>query len=79
VEERYLLEYLLESFVPDQWITANRLSANYAYRLQDLLSYYKKLNAQRYKWLMRILMSGIDKATLPEEQKDHYRQMLSGK
>ena len=79
VEERYLLEYLLESFVPDQWITANRLSANYAYRLQDLLSYYKKHNAQRYKWLMRILMSGIDKATLPEEQKDHYRQMLSGK
>ena len=76
VEERYMLEYLLEDFAPDHWITASRLKCNYANRLFDLLKHYKKNDLSRYKWLMRLLMNGIDHSGMPEEQKEHYRKML---
>jgi hypothetical protein len=79
VEERYQLEYLLEQFCPDHWIVAERLLTNYTQRLKDLLFYYKKHDTNRYKWLMRRLMSGIDHARMDEEQKEHFRKMLAEK
>ncbi len=69
VEQHYMLEYLLEQFAEDRWITAAMLSANYAYRLKDLLKYYRRHDPVRYKWLMRLLVSGIDHSSLPEEDK----------
>ena len=76
VEERYLMEYLLEQFTPDKWTTSNRFSVNYAVLLSDLLAWYKTHDEQRYKWLMRLLMNGIDRTDLPEEQKENYRKLL---
>lgn len=76
VEERYLLEYLLEQFTPDLWTTSNRMSANYVVMLSDLLPYYKKQNTTRYKWLMNILVNAIERADIPEEKKKDFRKLL---
>lgn len=76
VEERYLLEYLLEQFTPDHWATSDRLSVNYSVLLADLLKYYRKNDQKRYRWLMRVLMNGIDRTNLPEERKENFRKLL---
>lgn len=75
VEERYMLEYLLVSFRPE-WTAGQRLSANYAVLLADLLPYYAKHNQKRYDWLMRILVSGIDNTSMSEERKQEFRNLL---
>ena len=75
VEERYMLEYLLVSFRPD-WTSGQRLSANYAVLLADLLPYYEKHDQKRYDWLMRRLMSGISNTSLSEEKKQEYVNVL---
>jgi len=75
VEERYMLEYLLVSFRPE-WTAGQRLSANYAVLLADLLPYYAKHDQRRYDWLMRLLVSGITNTSLSEEQKQQYLNLL---
>lgn len=75
VEERYMLEYLLVSFRPE-WTAGQRLSANYAVLLADLLPYYAKHDKKRYDWLMRILVSGIDNTSMSEERKQEFRNLL---
>ena len=75
VEERYMLEYLLVSFRPE-WTAGQRLSANYAVLLADLLPYYAKHNQKRYDWLMRLLVSGIDNTSMDEERKQEFRNLL---
>lgn len=75
VEERYMLEYLLVSFRPD-WTAGQRLSANYAVLLADLLPYYAKHDQRRYDWLMRLLVAGIDNTTMSEERKQEFRNIL---
>jgi len=75
VEERYMLEYLLVPFRSD-WTTAQRLSANYAVLLADLLPYYAKHDQKRYDWLMRLLVSGIDNTSMDEERKQEFRNLL---
>ena len=75
VEERYMLEYLLVSFRPD-WTAGQRLSANYAVMLADLLPYYAKHDRKRYDWLMRLLVSGITNTSLSEEKKQEYLNLL---
>ncbi len=75
VEERYMLEYLLVSFHPE-WTTGQRLSANYAVLLADLLPYYAKHDAKRYDWLMRLLVSGVMNTSLDEEHKQSILQQL---
>lgn len=76
VEENYLLEYLLVPFRPD-WITGQRLTANYAVVLTDLLSYYRKHNKQRYEWLMRLLVCGVTNTSLSEEHKQTILNVLA--
>ncbi|MBP5340040.1 MAG: hypothetical protein J6Z14_12200 [Prevotella sp.] len=78
VEERYMLEYLLVSFRPE-WTVGQRLSANYAVLLADLLPYYAKHDQRRYDWLMRLLVSGITNTSLDEEQKQQYMNLLIDK
>ena len=68
VEERYMLEYLLVSFRPE-WTAGQRLSANYAVLLADLLSYYAMNDRKRHDWLMRLLVSGVNNTSLDEERK----------
>ena len=75
VEERYMLEYLLVSFRPD-WTSGQRLSANYAVLLADLLPYYEKHDEKRYDWLMRRLVSGISNTSFSEEKKQEYMNVL---
>ena len=75
VEERYMLEYLLVSFRPD-WTTGQRLSANYAVLLADLLPYYERHDQKRYDWLMRRLVSGISNTSFSEEKKQEYMNVL---
>jgi hypothetical protein len=75
VEERYMLEYLLVSFRPE-WTAGQRLSANYAVLLADLLPYYAKHDQKRYDWLMRLLVSGIDNTSMDEERKQEFRNLL---
>jgi hypothetical protein len=75
VEERYMMEYLLVSFRPD-WTAGQRLSANYAVLLGDLLPYYKKHDQKRYDWLMRLLVSGITNTSFDEEKKQEYLNLL---
>ena len=75
VEERYMLEYLLVSFRPE-WTAGQRLSANYAVLLADLLPYYAKHNQKRYDWLMKLLVSGIDNTSMSEERKQEFRNLL---
>ena len=75
VEERYMLEYLLVSFRPE-WTAGQRLSANYAVLLADLLPYYAKHDQKRYDWLMRLLVSGVTNTSLDEEHKQNILQQL---
>lgn len=75
VEDRYMLEYLLVSFRPD-WTSGQRLSANYAVLLADLLPYYEKHDQKRYDWLMRRLMGGISNTSFSEEKKQEYMNVL---
>jgi len=78
VEERYMLEYLLVSFRPE-WTAGQRLSANYAVLLADLLPYYAKHDQKRYDWLMRLLVSGITNTSLSEERKQEFLNLLLDK
>lgn len=75
VEERYMLEYLLVSFRPE-WTAGQRLSANYAVLLADLLPYYAKHDRKRYNWLMRLLVSGVTNTSLNEEHKQSILKQL---
>ncbi len=75
VEERYMLEYLLVAFRPE-WTAGQRLSANYAVLLADLLPYYAKHDQKRYDWLMRLLVSGVTNTSLDEEHKQNILQQL---
>jgi len=70
-----MMEYLLVSFRPD-WTAGQRLSANYAVLLGDLLPYYKKHDQKRYDWLMRLLVSGITNTSFDEEKKQEYLNLL---
>ena len=76
VEERYMLEYLLVSFRPD-WTAGQRLSANYAVLLADLLPYYARHDQKRYDWLMQRLVNGITNTSLNEEKKQEYLNLLA--
>lgn len=78
VEERYMLEYLLVSFRPE-WTAGQRLSANYAVLLADLLPYYAKHDRKRYDWLMRLLVCGITNTSLSEEKKQQFMDLLMEK
>ena len=71
-----MMEYLLVSFRPD-WTAGQRLSANYAVLLADLLPYYAKHDEKRYDWLMRLLISGVTNTSLDEEHKQSILQLLS--
>ena len=75
VEERYMLEYLLVSFRPE-WTAGQRLSANYAVLLADLLPYYAKHDQKRYDWLMKLLVSGVTNTSLDEEHKQSILNQL---
>lgn len=76
VEERYMMEYLLVPFRPD-WITGQRLTANYAVVLMDLLAYYHTHDKQRYEWLMKLLVSGVTNTSLSEEHKQIILDVLA--
>lgn len=75
VEERYLLEYLLVSFRPE-WTAGQRLSANYAVLLADLLPYYAKHDKKRYDWLMQLLVSAVTNTSLSDERKQEILKNL---
>lgn len=75
VEERYMLEYLLVSFRPE-WTAGQRLSANYAVLLADLLPYYAKHDQKRYDWLIKLLVSGVKNTSLDDEHKQNILQQL---
>ena len=75
VEKRYMMEYLLVSFRPE-WTAGQRLSANYAVLLADLLPYYAKHDKNRYEWLMNLLVSGVMNTSFSEERKQEYRKVL---
>lgn len=76
VEERYLLEYLIESFSPNKWDSGNRLNANYVVMLSDLLDYYKKNNQKRYKWLRKLLLSALEGSEIEEERKQRMMEFI---
>lgn len=76
VEERYLLEYLIESFSPNKWDSGNRLNANYVVMLSDLLDYYKKNNQKRYKWLRNLLLSALNGSEIEEERKQKMMEFI---
>ena len=78
VEERYQMEYLLVSFRPE-WTAGQRLTANYAVLLADLLPYYAQHDRQRYEWLMKRLVCGVTNTSLSEEKKQEYMNVLLGK
>ena len=75
VEERYMLEYLLVSFRPE-WTSGQRLSANYAVLLADLLPYYDRHDQRRYDWLMKLLVSGVTNTAMTDEEKQPFLNLL---
>ena len=75
VEERYMLEYLLVPFRPE-WTSGQRLSANYAVLLADLLPYYAKRDQKRYDWLLKLLVCGVTNTSLDEEHKQNILKQL---
>jgi len=75
VEERYMLEYLLVSFRPE-WTAGQRLSANYAVLLADLLPYYARHDQEKYDWLIKLLVCGVTKTSLSEERKQSILSLL---
>lgn len=75
VEERYMMEYLLVSFRPE-WTAGQRLSANYAILLADLLPYYAKHDKRRHDWLMRLLVAGVTNTSLDEDYKQAILKQL---
>ena len=76
VEKHYQMEYLLVSFRPE-WTAGQRLAANYAVLLADLLPYYAKHDKQRYDWLMNLLVSGVTNTSLDEQHKQSILQQLA--
>ena len=76
VEECYMLEYLLVSFRPE-WTSGERLSANYAVLLADLLPYYAKHDERRYKWLMNILVRAVTNTSLSGDDKQMFLNLLT--
>lgn len=76
VEQRYLLEYLLVAFRPD-WTSGQRLSANYAVLLADLLPYYAKHDRQRFGWLMHLLVQAVTNTSMTEDEKQPYLNLLT--
>ena len=76
VEENYMLEYLLVSFRPE-WTSGERLSANYAVLLADLLPYYAKHDERRYKWLMNILVRAVTNTSLSGDDKQMFLNLLT--
>lgn len=76
VEDKYLLEYLKVSFHPD-WTVGQRLNANYAVLLADLLPYYHEKNdTKHYVWLKSLLMNGVTNTTLSEQHKQEILNQL---
>ena len=78
VEERYMLEYLLVSFRPE-WTAGQRLTANYAVLLADLLPYYAKHDQKRYDWLIHLLVRGVTNTSLSDDKKQEILQLLTMK
>ena len=76
VEQRYQLEYLLVAFRPE-WTSGQRLSANYAVVLADLLPYYAKHDLKRYTWLQHLLECGVKNTAMSEEQKQEFLKLLT--
>ena len=76
VEQNYMLEYLLESFTPNMWVSGNRFNLNYAVILNDLLHYYHKTDPVRYKWLHRILTAALDNSGIGEERIAHMKKIF---
>lgn len=79
VEQRYLMDYLLVSFVPQQqWSAAALMQLNYAAALQPLLRFYRDSgDTARHAWLMRLLTAAVDGAGCNEARKAPYRQQLN--
>ena len=75
VENRYQLEYLLVPFRPE-WTAGQRLSANYAVLLADLLPYYAIHDRSKQGWLTRLLVSGVQNTSLSEERKQEILSQL---
>ena len=75
VEQRYMMEYLLVPFRPE-WTAGQRMQANYAVVLADLLRYYAKHDQHRYDWLMRLLVSGVTNTSLDDESKQSIMNLL---
>ena len=78
VEERYMLEYLLVKFRPE-WTAGQRLTANYAVLLADLLPYYAKHDQKRYDWLIHLLVRGVTNTSLSDDKKQEILQLLAKK
>ena len=81
VEQRYLLDGLRMSFVPQrEWSAAAMMQLNYVVALQPLLRFYRESgDVAREAWLTGLLGSAIDGAACDEARKAPYRELLERK
>lgn len=80
VEQRYLLDYLRMSFVPQkEWVSAGYLQLNYVVALQPLLRFYRESDdSARLSWLTGLLSDAIESAPCDDTRKARYRELLKG-
>lgn len=80
VEQRYLLDYLRMSFVPQkEWTSAGSLQLNYVVALQPLLRFYRESgDVARLTWLTGLLSDAIKSAPCDDARKARYRKLLNG-
>ncbi len=78
VEQRYLLDYLRVSFVPQRrWASDTTMQLNYVVVLGPLLRFYRESgDSARLAWLTGLLREAIDRASCDEERKSRFRQLL---
>lgn len=77
-EQRYLTDYLYETFVPETYeASAYELNLNYIPTLKSLLDWYKGHDKKRYKELYDMMMTIISKTPglTPEKQKKYHDEI----
>lgn len=77
-EEKYLTDYLRESFLPESYAaSAHKFNLNYIPCFKSLLDYYKQTgNFFRYNELRTLMLRIVEQTDVPDEEKQKYYEEI---
>ena len=78
-EEKYLTDYLRESFLPENYTaSANKFNLNYIPCFKSLLDHYKQTgNFFRYNELRSLMIRIVEQIDVPDEEKQKYYEEIN--